>query len=109
MDFLLTTPEQHGFQDPTLELDENRLGRWLESLPLLNCGESARLVLDALQPLNEQRLDTDKRLRLLASGRVDVVPLVTATFPFKEAPEAVAYAMNRTGLKAIVTFAEDER
>jgi hypothetical protein len=66
MDFLLTTPEQHGFQDPTLELDEKRLGLWLEGLPLLNCGESARLVLDALEPLNEQRLDTAKRLRLLA-------------------------------------------
>jgi len=66
MDFLLTTPEQHGFQDPTLELDEKRLGRWLDGLPLLNCGESARLVLDALEPLNEQRLGADKRLRLLA-------------------------------------------
>jgi len=66
MDFLLTTPEQHGFQDPTLELDEKRLDRWLDGLPLLNCGESARLVLGALEPLNEQRLGADRRLRLLA-------------------------------------------
>jgi len=66
MDFLLTTPEQHGFQDPTLELDEKRLAGWLDGLPLLNCGESARLVVDALEPLNEQRLPADKRLRLLA-------------------------------------------
>lgn len=49
-----------------------------------------------------------RALRLLASGRVDVTPLVTATFPFKEAPEAVAYAVNQTGLKAVVTFTRDE-
>ena len=49
MDLLLTTPEQHGFQDPTLELDEKRLDHWLDGLPLLNCGESARLVLSALE------------------------------------------------------------
>jgi hypothetical protein len=72
MDFLLTTPEQHGFQDPTLELDEKRLDSWLDGLPLLNCGESARLVLNALQPLNEQQLGSDKRLRLLAVYRPTV-------------------------------------
>ncbi|HEY68510.1 MAG TPA: alcohol dehydrogenase catalytic domain-containing protein [Thermoflexia bacterium] len=47
-------------------------------------------------------------LRLLVSGRVDVAPLVTATFPFEDAPEAVAYAMERTGLKAVVIFEEGE-
>jgi hypothetical protein len=35
---------------------------------------------------------------------VDFAPLVTATFPFGEAPEAVAYAMNQVGLKAVVVF-----
>ncbi len=43
-------------------------------------------------------------LRLLASGQVDFAPLVTATFPFGEASEAVAYAMNQVGLKAVVVF-----
>jgi len=46
-------------------------------------------------------------LRLLASGQVDASPLVTATFTFDKAPEAIAYAMNRMGLKAIVIFAEE--
>jgi L-iditol 2-dehydrogenase len=46
-------------------------------------------------------------LRLLVSGQVDASPLVTATFTFDEAPEAIAYAMNRTGLKAVVTFADE--
>jgi len=43
-------------------------------------------------------------LRLLVSGQVNVGPLVTATFPFERTPEAVAYAMNRTGFKAVVVF-----
>ncbi len=43
-------------------------------------------------------------LRLLATSQVNVAPLVTATFPFAETEEAVAHAMNRTGLKAVVVF-----
>jgi len=43
-------------------------------------------------------------LRLLASGQVDFAPLVTATFPFEETPEAIAYAMNQVGLKTVVVF-----
>ena len=43
-------------------------------------------------------------LRLLASRQMDFAPLVTATFPFEEAPEAIAYAMNQVGLKAVVVF-----
>jgi len=66
MTLLLTTPEQHDFQDPTLELNEKKLQRWLTGLPVLNASESLRLMLNALEPLNEQRLDVDKRLALLA-------------------------------------------
>ena len=66
MTLLLTTPEQHSFQDPTLELNEKKLQRWLASLPVLNAGESLRLVLGALEPLNEQQLDVDRRLALMA-------------------------------------------
>jgi len=43
-------------------------------------------------------------LRLLAGGRVDLAPLVTATFSFDETPGAVAYAMSLAGLKAVVVF-----
>jgi hypothetical protein len=65
MALLLTTPEQHGFRDPTLELNEKRLAQRLASLPVLDTGESLRMVLHDLEPLNEQQLDSDKRLRLL--------------------------------------------
>jgi hypothetical protein len=65
MTLLLTTPEQHSFQDPTLELNEKKLQHWLAGLPVLNAGESLRQILNALEPLNEQQLDVDKRLALL--------------------------------------------
>ncbi len=65
MSLLLTTPEQHGFQDPTLELNEKRLQRWLDALPVLDAAESLRQMLAALEPLNEQRLDADRRLALM--------------------------------------------
>lgn len=79
----LTTPEQHDFQDPTLELDEKRLKRWLEGLPVLNAGESLRMVLGALEPLNEQRLDIDKRLRLLKLYSATVKRLYETAAPLR--------------------------
>jgi hypothetical protein len=79
----LTTPEQHDFEDPTLELDERRLQRWLGELPVLNGAESVRQVLAALEPLNEQRLDSEKRLRLLAVYRVTVRRLYEAAEPLR--------------------------
>lgn len=43
-------------------------------------------------------------LRLLSEGQVNAAPLVTATFPFEEAADALAYAMSLAGLKAVVVF-----
>ena len=45
-----------------------------------------------------------KALELLGSRKVDFHQVVTATFPFAQAGEAVAYVANRIGLKAVVTF-----
>jgi L-iditol 2-dehydrogenase len=45
-----------------------------------------------------------KALELFASGRIDVTPVVSAHFPFEEAIEAISYARDRTGLKAMITF-----
>ena len=81
MTLLLTTPEQHSFQDPTLELNEHKLQRWLAGLPVLNAGESLRMVLNALEPLNEQKLDTNKRLALLAVYQATVKRLYVAAEP----------------------------
>lgn len=83
MSLLLTTPEQHDFQDPTLELDEKRLQRWLAGLPVLNPGESLRMVVNALEPLNEQRLDIAKRLSLLRVYQSTVNRLFVAAEPLR--------------------------
>ncbi len=45
-----------------------------------------------------------RALRLLASGRLNLDPLITARFPFEAAGEAVAYMAERKGLKAVVVF-----
>lgn len=41
-------------------------------------------------------------LDLLSDGRLNGVPLVTATFSFEETPEAIRYASQQLGLKAVV-------
>jgi hypothetical protein len=61
----LSIPEQHDYNDPTVERDVVRLQAWLTNLPLMDVVETVRLVLDGLQSLNEQRLETDLRYRLL--------------------------------------------
>ncbi len=81
MTVLLTTPDQHSFQDPTLELNESKLQGWLIGLPVLNASESLRMVLNALEPLNEQQLDIDKRLGLLAIYQAMVKRLYDAAEP----------------------------
>jgi L-iditol 2-dehydrogenase len=45
-----------------------------------------------------------KALRLLESERIDVGPIITARFSFEEASNAVDYAAQRIGLKALVLF-----
>ena len=62
---LLTTPEQHDLDDPTVERNPRRVQKWLKELPLLNTVESLRLLRNALEPLNEQRMEARERLTLL--------------------------------------------
>ena len=83
MSLLLTTPEQHGFQDPTLELDARRLHDWLSGMPAMNTGESVRQVLLALEPLNEQQLDVVLRLQLLDVYRPFVQRLFDSAEPIR--------------------------
>jgi L-iditol 2-dehydrogenase len=49
-----------------------------------------------------------KALHLIHTGAVDATALVTARFSFKQTAEAVAYAADRVGLKAMVIFDEDQ-
>jgi L-iditol 2-dehydrogenase len=45
-----------------------------------------------------------KALEILKSTEVDFSKIITATFPFPQVAEAVAYTENRVGLRAMVTF-----
>ncbi len=45
-----------------------------------------------------------KALQLLVSERINVSPIITARFSFEEASDAVSYAAQRAGLKALVLF-----
>ena len=65
MRLMLNVPEQHDFSDPTVELDPRRLQNWLNGLPLLNQSECSYQVLHAIEPLNEQKIDSQLHFRLL--------------------------------------------
>ena len=69
---ILTVPEQHDLVDPTVERNPRRLQRMLDELPIMNLLASVRLVGDALEPLNEQRVPPLERLALLDAYRVTV-------------------------------------
>ncbi len=43
-------------------------------------------------------------LHLMQTGILDATPLITGRFAFENAPEALAYAARRDGLKALVEF-----
>ena len=57
----LSIPRQHNFTDPTVERDVARLQDWLTNLPLMDVVETVRLVLGALEALNEQKLESDEQ------------------------------------------------
>ncbi|MGB7931183.1 MAG: hypothetical protein WCH04_03010 [Gammaproteobacteria bacterium] len=61
----LGTPVQHNYNDPTVERDTKRLRVWLTNLPLLDVVKTLRLVQGALDSLNQQKLEPEKRYRLL--------------------------------------------
>ncbi len=61
----LSIPVQHNYSDPTVERDVVRLQEWLTNLPLMDVVETVRLVLGALDALNEQKLDHEERFQYL--------------------------------------------
>lgn len=78
---ILTSPDQHDLADPTVERNPRRLQKWLTSLPLMNVAESARLLVNALEPLNEQKIAAEERLQLLDLYRVPAIKLFETSGP----------------------------
>jgi len=77
----LTTPWQHDYNDPTVERDVERLREWLTNLPLMNVVETVRLVLGALNALNEQKLGDELRFSFLEVYRSTVQRLFQTLDP----------------------------
>ena len=78
---ILTTPGQHDFNDPTVERNKDKLANWLSNLPLLNAGESIRIVINALDACNEQRMQPADRMKLLEVYRSTVKRLFDTVDP----------------------------
>lgn len=77
----LTTPTQHDYTDPTVERDVDRLHEWLINLPLMDVVETVRLVLGALNALNEQKLDDELRFSFLEVYRSTALRLFQTVDP----------------------------
>ena len=77
----LSIPRQHAFTDPTVERDVNRLREWLTGLPLMDVVETVRLVLNALDALNEQQMDTQSRFASLEAFRITTQRLFVTVDP----------------------------
>ncbi len=77
----LTTPLQHDYTDPTVELNVVRLHDWLTNLPLMDVAETVRLVLVALDALNEQKLAAQLRFDCLEVYRTTALRLFQTVDP----------------------------
>ena len=77
----LTVPVQHDYTDPTVEIDVTRLRAWLDDLPIMNLMETVRLVIGALNALNEQKLEAELRFSCLEIYRTVVLRLFETVDP----------------------------
>lgn len=62
---LLTAPTLDAFDNPLVETNPRKVGKWLDELPLLNPAETVLPVLAALRALNRQPLPEKDRVRLM--------------------------------------------
>lgn len=113
----LSVPKQHDYNDPTVERDVVRLHYWLTNLPLMDVVETVRLVISALDAMNEQKLDVQQRYEFLEVYRATAHRLFVTVDPLhlrqlalsksqrKEAIEGVErlFASMTGGYKLIVT------
>ncbi|MGB5439975.1 MAG: hypothetical protein WBN90_10070 [Gammaproteobacteria bacterium] len=77
----LSVPRQHDFTDPRVERNIKRLRGWLTGLPLMDVVETIRLVLNALDALNEQKMDVQSRFDSLEAFHVTVQGLFVTLDP----------------------------
>ena len=62
---LINTPEQNDYNNPTVELKEKSLKKWLNEQPILNLVRSVPSLLDKIAELNQEPISSNLRLKLL--------------------------------------------
>ena len=102
MDFLdLSTPQQHDYNDPTVERDVARLQHWLTNLPLMDVVETVRLVISALDALNEQKLDAGLRFQFMEVYRATAQRLFVTVDPLHLRQLALSKTQRQDAIKGI--------
>ena len=97
----LSLPRQHDFTDPTVERDVRRLRSWLSNLPLMDVVETVRLVLGALNSLNEQKLDSRLRFECLEAYRATAQRLFQTLDPLSLRQLALSKTRRLEAIKGV--------
>jgi len=97
----LSLPRQHDFTDPTVERDVRRLRSWLSNLPLMDVVETVRLVLGALNSLNEQKLDSRLRFECLEAYRATAQRLFQTLDPLSLRQLALSKARRLEAIRGV--------
>jgi hypothetical protein len=97
----LTIPLQHDYTDPTVERDALRLREWLTNLPLMDVAETVRLVLGALESLNQQKLGADLRFECLEVYRTTVLRLFQTVDPLRLRQLALSKAQRQEAIDGV--------
>ena len=97
----LSIPEQHDYTDPTVERDVDRLHHWLTNLPLMDVVETVRLVLGALDALNEQKLPAGQRFQYLEVYRATAQRLFVTVDPLHLRQLALTKAQRQEAIDGV--------
>ena len=97
----LSIPEQHDYTDPTVERDVDRLHNWLTNLPLMDVVETVRLVLGALDSLNEQKLPAGQRFQYLEVYRATAQRLFVTVDPLHLRQLALTKAQRQEAIDGV--------
>ena len=97
----LSIPEQHDYTDPTVERDVDRLHHWLTNLPLMDVVETVRLVLGALDSLNEQKLPAGQRFQYLEVYRATAQRLFVTVDPLHLRQLALTKAQRQEAIDGV--------
>lgn len=98
---ILSTPKQHDFTDPTVERNVKCLRGWLTGLPLMDVVETVRLVLNALDALNEQKMDTQSRFDSLEAFNVTVQRLFVTLDPLQLRHLSLSKAQREQAIEGV--------